>query len=160
MVVDESPASKRAVTYVAKIVGRQRNLRICLAHMLPRLPSRSIEFRGVANSQTEQRLDARLEHHQQRWRAGATKKAQRALGMATATLRRGGVPAKALDIRSSEAVEGLGAAERVLELARARRCDTVVVGRESVSWFRELMRDNLAEELVRRGKGYTIWVVE
>lgn len=92
--------------------------------------------------------------------AGAKKKAQRALGMATATLRREGVSAGALDIQFSEAVEGLGAPERVLELARARRCDTVIVGRESMSWFRELMHDNLADELVRRGKGYTIWVVE
>jgi nucleotide-binding universal stress UspA family protein len=80
--------------------------------------------------------------------------------MATATLRDAGVSARALDVLLSEGVEGWGAAERILELARARRCDTVVVGRESMSWFRDLMGGNLAAELVRRGKGYTIWVVE
>ncbi len=160
VVVDESPASERAVTYVAKIVGRQQSLRICLAHILPRLPPRLLEFRGAEHPQTERRLDAGLRHDQQRWMAGAKKKAQRALGMAAATLRRGGVPARALDVQVSEAVEGLGAADRVLELARTRQCDTVVVGRESVSWFRELVRSNLAEELVHRGRGFTIWVVE
>ncbi len=133
MVVDESPASKRAVRYLAKIIGKQRNLRICLAHILPRLPPRLLEFRGAENPQTERRLDARLKYRQQRWKAGAKKKAQRALRIATATLRRGGVSAGALDIQFSEGVEGPGAAERILELARARRCDTVIVGRETVS---------------------------
>ncbi len=156
MVVDESRASERAVTYVANIVSGQRDLRICVAHILPRL----LEFHGAEDPSAEQRLDARLKHKQQQWMADAKKKAQRALGMATATLRRGGVSARALDIQCSEGVEGRTAAERILELARTSRCGTVVVGRESVSWFRELMRDNLAEELVRRGKGHTIWVVE
>ena len=159
VVVDESQASKRAVTYVAKIVSRQRDLRICLVHILPRLPPRWLEFRGAENPQ-ERRLHARLKDNQQRWLAGAKKTARRALGMATATLREAGVSARALDVQFSEGVEELGAAERILELARARRCDTVVVGRESLSWFRELMGGNLAAELVRRGKGYTIWVVE
>lgn len=160
MVVDESPASIRAITYVAKIVGRHRDLRICLAHILPQLPPRLLEFRGAEDPQKEQRLEARLKHKQQRWKAGAKKEAQRALGMATATLRRWGVCAGALDIQVSEGVEGVGAAERVLELARARQCDTVVVGRESVSWFRKLVRSNLAEELVHHGQRFTIWVVE
>ncbi len=70
-----------------------------------------------------------------------------------------GVSPRALDVQFSEGVEGWGAAERILELAQARRCDTVVFGRESVSWFRELMSGDLAAEVVRRGKGYTIWVV-
>ena len=160
MVVDESPATKRAATYVAKIVGRQRNLRISLAHLLPRFPAHLLEFRGAEDPHEEVRLNRRLKRDQQQWMVGAKKKAQRALGMATATLRRGGVSAHALDIQLSEVVEGLGAAERILQLARARRCNTVVVGRGSVSWFQELMRDTLAEDLVRRGKGYTIWVVE
>jgi nucleotide-binding universal stress UspA family protein len=41
-----------------------------------------------------------------------------------------------------------------------RKCDTVVIGRKSLSWLRELIDGDPAEELVRRGKGFTIWVVE
>lgn len=159
LVVDETQASKRAVAYVANIVSRQRDLRICLVHIVPRLPPRSLEFRG-AQDPHERRLHARHTDKQRRWRDGAKKAAQRALGMATTTLRDAGVSPRALDVQFSEGVEGVGAAERILELAQARRCDTVVVGRESMSWFRELMSGNLAAELVRRGEGYTIWVVE
>ena len=159
LVVDEWQASKRAVTYVAKIVGRQRNLRICLVHIVPRLPPRSLEFQGAENPHAR-RPHARPKDNQQRWLAGAKKAAQRALSMATAALRDAGVSGRALDVLLSEGVEGSNTAERILELARACRCETVVVGRESMSWFRDLMGGNLAAELVRRGKGYTIWVVK
>ena len=82
------------------------------------------------------------------------------MAAATATLRKAGVPQRALGIGLSEAVYGHRAVDRILELARARKCDTVVVGRQSVSWFRALLRGDLSEELVRRGQGFTIWVVE
>jgi len=48
----------------------------------------------------------------------------------------------------------------ILRLARARKCDTVVIGKKSLSWLRELIDGNPAEELVRQGKGFTIWVIE
>ena len=52
------------------------------------------------------------------------------------------------------------AAGEILKIARGRKCHTVVIGRQSLSWFRELVQGDLAEEIVRRGKGFTIWVVE
>jgi hypothetical protein len=41
-----------------------------------------------------------------------------------------------------------------------RKCDTVVIGRDSLSWLGELIHGDPVEELVRQGKGFTIWVVE
>jgi len=41
-----------------------------------------------------------------------------------------------------------------------RRCDTVVIGRKSLSWLGDLIHGDPAEELIRQGKGFTIWVVE
>lgn len=158
LVVDETHASQRAVAYVAGIVGRQRGLRICLVHIVPRLPPKTLDSRG-AHDWRERKPRARPKDKQQPWLADAKKAAQRALGMATAALRAAGVAPSTLDLQVSERVEGLGAAERILELAQARRCDTVVVGRDSMSWFRDLMRGTLAAELVRRGERYTIWVV-
>jgi nucleotide-binding universal stress UspA family protein len=160
VVIDESDASKRAVNYVASLVGRRRGFRLCLTHLLPRLPPGLLEFAGTEDPHEESRLDARLKARQRRWVTEARKRAQRVLARANTVLHRAGVPERTLGVQMSEGVMGHSAADRILELARRRRCHTVVIGRKSVSWFRELVRGDLSEELVRRGQGVTIWVVE
>jgi K+-sensing histidine kinase KdpD len=58
------------------------------------------------------------------------------------------VPAK------DDLVEGL------LEAARDQECSTIAVGRSSLKWFREAFHDHHADELVKRARGFTVWVVE
>jgi nucleotide-binding universal stress UspA family protein len=48
----------------------------------------------------------------------------------------------------------------MLKFAKIRKCDTVVMGRASLSWLSELIHGDPAEELVRLGTGFTIWIVE
>jgi hypothetical protein len=55
---------------------------------------------------------------------------------------------------------GSRATQEILKLAQMRKWDTVVIGRKSLSWLGELIHGDPAEELVRQGKGFTIWVVE
>jgi hypothetical protein len=38
VIVDESPEANRAVSYVAKLIGRRRGFHIVLVHLLPPLP--------------------------------------------------------------------------------------------------------------------------
>ena len=52
------------------------------------------------------------------------------------------------------------ATQEILKLAQVRKCDTVVIGRKSLSWLGKLIHGDPAEEFVRQGKGFTIWVVE
>jgi nucleotide-binding universal stress UspA family protein len=85
---------------------------------------------------------------------------QRALDRANVILRRGGVAAKAIEAHYCNLVDASRATEEILRFARSRKCDTVVIGRESLSWLGGLINGDPAEELVRLGKGFTIWVVE
>ena len=55
---------------------------------------------------------------------------------------------------------GARATQEILKLAQMRKCDTIVIGRASLSWLGELIHGDPAEEFVRQGKGFTIWVVE
>jgi nucleotide-binding universal stress UspA family protein len=160
VVLDESTASRRAVDYVAKLVGHQHGLQLCLAHLLPPLQPGLPGSSSDEDAQQGQRQHARFKARQQRWRSAAKRSAQRAFARAKAALRKAGVPAKALDVQFFGAVDGDHAADRILDVARASRCHTVVVGRGSLSWFREFLRRDLPAELVRRGEGFTIWVVE
>ena len=48
----------------------------------------------------------------------------------------------------------------LLETAHKQNCGTIVVGRESYPSFKEMFHHHVGEELVRKGQGFAIWVVE
>ena len=152
VVVDESPATRRALEYVAQLGSRRRGFQVCLAHALPSPPPELVEFRGAEK--------ARLRAYKRRWISVVEMTEQRALDRANAVLRRGGVAEKAIEAHYCNLVDASRATQEILSLARTRRCDTVVIGRDSLTWLSELIHGDPAEELVRQGKGFTIWVVE
>jgi len=152
VVVDESRATKKVLEYVAQVASRRRDFRICLAHALPSPPPELVEFRGPEK--------ARLRAYRRRWISVVEMTEQRALDRANAILRRGGVAEKAIEAHYCNLVDARRATQEILSLARSRKCDTVVIGRDSLSWLGELIHGDPAEELVRQGKGFTIWVVE
>jgi len=152
VVVDESSATKRTLEYVAQVASRRRDFQICLAHALPSPPPELVEFRGTEK--------ARLRAYKRRWISVVEMTEQRALDRANTVLCRGGVAEKAIEAHYCNLVDATRAPQEILSLARLRKCDTVVIGRDSLSWLGELIHGDPAEELVRQGKGFTIWVVE
>ena len=160
VVVDESEASKRAVSYVAQVAGRRRGFRICLVYPLSEIPASLIEYGGGKTPDEEKKLDAELHAAQKRWVLEAQKKAQPVLSRAGAILRKGGLAGRAIEEGFCYPADGRARGDEILELARKHRCHTVVVGSESLSWLRQILGSDPVEELLRRGKGFTIWVVE
>jgi K+-sensing histidine kinase KdpD len=75
-------------------------------------------------------------------------------------LRKGGVPVSAVQTLFCEPGEPEETADTLLRMANECQCRTVVVGRQSVSWFHELFSQDMSEELLRRGKGFCVWAVE
>ena len=160
VVVDDSVASRRAVKYVAKFVGKRRAFRICLVHVLPPLPPELLEHGGSEDPAKEAQLEADLKVEQHRWISAAKKASERGLHEDRVVLRKAGISARTVKAAFCEPGEGRGAADAILHMARGRSCRTVVVGRQSVSWFHELFSHDLSEELLRRGKGFCVWAVE
>src|ERR1700686_1141655 len=152
VVVDESPATRRALEYVAQLGSRRRGFQVCLAHALPSPPSELVKLRDAEK--------ARLRAYKRRWISVVEMTEQRALDRANTILRQGGVAEKAIEAHYCNLVDASRATEEIRRFARLRKCDTVVIGRESLSWLGGLIRGAPAEELVRQGKGFTIWVVE
>lgn len=157
--LDDSPASVRAVKYLAEFVCPRRSS-IHLVHVLPPLPAELLEHGGAYNPAEEGRLEANLREQQRDWISGAKKSAQAGLKEARSTLQCAGVPKGSMRALFCEPGESRDAADSILNMARECDCHTIVVGRESVSWFRKLFSRDLAEELLRRGKGFSIWVIE
>jgi nucleotide-binding universal stress UspA family protein len=160
VMIDESSASERAVSYVAQIIGGRQGFRVCLAHALPELPASLIEHGGAENPAAEKKLDSELRAEQKDWVAAAKKKAEPILSGARAVLRNAGLTASSIEERFSFPAEGRARGDDILELAKESKCDTVVVGSESPSLPKRLLGDDPVDELIRRGKGFTIWVVE
>jgi nucleotide-binding universal stress UspA family protein len=152
IVVDESPATRKALQYVSQMAAGRPNVGVCLAHALPSPPPELVEFRGAEK--------ARLRAYKSRWISADAKTEQRALERANAILRRGGLARGAIEAHYCYLVDGSRATQEILKLAQMRKCDTVVIGRKSLSWLGELIHGDPAEELVRKAKGFTIWVVE
>jgi len=152
VVVDESRSTTKALRYVARMAAGRPDFRVCLAHSFLSPPRQLVELRGVEKG--------RLKAFESRWISADAKTEQRALTRANAVLRRGGLSCGAIEAHYCYLIDGSRATKEILRLARARKCDTVVVGKKSLSWLRELIDGNPAEELVRQGKGFTIWVIE
>jgi nucleotide-binding universal stress UspA family protein len=137
VVVDDSPAAKQALTYVAKLIGRRRGFHIVLMHVLPPLPPDMLKSGPKEDVEVAQRLD---------W--------------AQKILRGGGISARDIDFAVCDPGDSSDAVNAVLKVAEAQHCHTIVVAHHAHSWFRELFGSHLAEELLRRAKGYALWVVE
>ena len=152
VVVDESAATTKALQYVAQWAAGRADFEICLAHSVPPQPRQLIEIRGTEKE--------RLRAYKSRWIAADETTEQRALYRANAVLMQGGIAASAIAAHYCYLVEGTRATTDILALARAQKCRTVVIGRKSLNWLGKLIGADPAEELVRQGKGLTIWVVE
>lgn len=152
IVVDESPASQKALRYVAKMAAGRLDFQVCLAHDILSPPPQLVEFRGAEKE--------RARAYKSRWISAGEMTEQRALERANAVLLRGGLAHGAIEAHYCYLVDGSRVVEDILKLARARKCNTVVIGRASLSWLGKLIHEDPAEEFVRQGKGFTIWVVE
>ena len=160
VVVDESPGSKRALDYAGKVLGGRWNFAIILLHLLPPLPPELLEFGGAENPRQEQKLEAELRGDQQAWIRSARNSAKSLLTSAIQQLHKAGVPQDAIHLVFSHPTRDHDATTAVLEHARGKRCHTIVIGHAAHSWFRELAGGDLAEHLLRRGKGFAVWVVQ
>jgi nucleotide-binding universal stress UspA family protein len=160
VVLDDSAASTRALKYLAEFVCPRAKFHIDLVHVLPPLPAELLEHGGAEFPAEEARLEARLREQQQNWIATAKQSAEKGLKEAQTTLQNAGIPKKFIRALFCDPGDGRDAAHSLLDVASESNCHTIIVGRESVSWFHELFSHRLAEELLRRGKGFSIWVVE
>jgi hypothetical protein len=110
VVVDESPATRKALKYVAQIVAGRPNFRVCLAHSLLSPPPQLVEFRGAEKG--------RLRAYKSRWIAAGEMTEQRALERANAFLCRGGLARDAIEAHYCYLVDGTRATQEIPGLAR------------------------------------------
>ena len=71
-----------------------------------------------------------------------------------------GFPPQKVTTVFCEAIHRPDVVRELLETAQKQNCGTIIVGREAYPAFREIVHYHVGEELVRKGQGFVVWVVE
>jgi len=160
--IDDSEGSRRAVAYVARMMGGRKGFRIRLFHVLAPLPPRLVDFPVGEDPGSTWRREAGAKDVRAAWVAQSEKAAQAVFARAKAILRKARIPAHALGTELVTLSTDQDLATIIVEAARASQCGTIVVGRETYAGLRELFRRHVhvADELIQKAQGLALWVVE
>ena len=158
--VDGTEASLKAVGYVASMMGGRKNVQVRLLHVLPPIPPSLLEYGGAEDPRKEHELSAQLHTAQAEWTAEAKHSARRSLESTLALLIDHGLLAQNISTEFSSSIHKPDVAREVLEAAHKWDCGTIVTGRHTLPWTKELFHRHVGEELVHSAKGFTVWVVE
>ena len=159
VVIDPTEASKRVLCYLGQLATAGDQSEFHLAYIASRVPAELLETGGAETPDREEQLQSNLRRQQRAWMAGTDKTAWRILRAAQSQLHTAGVQKQRIHTCVSSPLDAREAADEVLLLARDQDCDTVIVGHTPQSWLSALGGGDLAEQLVRRAKGYAVWVI-
>jgi len=159
--VDHTPASVKVLEFMSSFA--RADLPIVLLRYLDPVPAELSEIYGKTEypyTEKEQRVVDRVNKRRADWLRKETTKARAFLNKCKSRLRRAGMAKTSINIVVREAVARGDLAKDMLKAAKELDCDTVAVGRHSFPWFKELLRPHVGDELVRKGQGLTICVIE
>ena len=160
LAVDDSPASWKAVNYVAELVRKQKELAVHIFHAIDPLPAGLQEFRGAENPDEEKILEAELKQKQEAWRQKARSAAEPVIKRARFMLEQAGAVAEQITSQNSALMHREDLPDEILKSARESGCDTIIVGRNSFAWVTELFTDHLGEEIEQKADGISVSVID
>ena len=160
LAVDNADDLTRTLTYVGETIGAHTGFTIYLFHVLSPMPPELLEFGGSENPNEEETLTKKLREDQSKWITQAKEAAQPLFEKAKAVLQQHHVSPQKIHCEFSTSIHRPDVVRGLLEAAQNFQCGTIVVGRSSFPSFKEMFHAHIGEELVQKGQGFTIWVVE
>ena len=157
LAVDESENSHRAVKYVGSLLRRAPGIAVTLFHVLKPMPRKLLEHGGSENPAAEEQLRQQLRKEQEAWIRKEGESESPVLNKARDTLVQSGFDSTQVALKVGHEDD---IARNILEEARSGKHETIVVGRRGTSRIKPLFGGGVTDQLLRDGKGFTIWVVE
>jgi len=159
--MDDCEASRQILPTVAAKARDSESVRLLLCHLLPPLPPELLESRGAEKSKDERRIERKQESAQAEWIGKQTEEGQRLLAEAKKTLEALDVAGERIETEVTEPIDSHEMlADAIVELARARDCGTIALGRHSFSFVKKVLYAHLGDVLQRRADGLDIWIIE
>jgi hypothetical protein len=141
------------------MMARQPSVEVHLLHVLPPVPPRLREHGGAGSATEEEALGTKLELERKDWEREQISHSQPLFEQAEFILAETGLATSMFEEECLLPTDTEQLSEILLKAARNAGCNTIVVGRESFSWLGERWHQHLCHEIIRHGKGLTVWVV-
>jgi nucleotide-binding universal stress UspA family protein len=159
--VNDTDSAARAVAYVGRMLGSSDAHRVLLLHVLPPVPVSLLEHGGSEDPDMETALEEKMEALRRRWVAEASENVAPLLEAMRDTLIDAGVAPGRIAIEAHESHTIGSVSEGILDAVKKHEVDTVVVGRESLTWFRDLVHTHVGHAVVTHAPpGVTVWIVQ
>jgi K+-sensing histidine kinase KdpD len=158
--IDDSETTEQVVAYVGEMIEGAQDVQVLLMHMPTPLPPILLEFGESEDAEQERHLEARLAAAQTDWIEKIHSAAEPVFAKAYAILQMFDIPEQALATQVVTPRPEEDLTTSILEAARSHACGTVVVGRASFPWLREVWEQHVADRLLQEGQGLTVWVVQ
>jgi len=156
--VDSSRASRRAVEYVADVIGNSSHFAVGLIHL--EVPPRMLEWGGAENAATEARKAEERSEEYSEMEEQYTATGEALLQKFQATFTDRGIEVVDRLLHFDEPLHAKNIAKDVLASATDGDFGTIVVGRRSFSGLKSIFGHHVSEEILTNSEGVTIWVVE
>lgn len=158
LAVDSSKASQRTAAYVADMIADKSGLHVGLFHVVA--APRMLEWAGSEDPEIEDRVEAQREQEYQQSEEELREREKGLLEEMQLGLLKRGLDVAVLPVKFEDLMDRKHVARDILKMAKEGDYGTIAVGRHSFSGLQRLFKHHVGEELVRQGKGITIWVVE
>jgi nucleotide-binding universal stress UspA family protein len=145
--VDQSEASRRAVRYVAAMVGGKPDVHVGLLHL--ELPPRMLEWGGSEDPQLEDKMSSERAHAYQEMEKEAIVGGQALLQGLQGILAERGIDVAAQMVQFEEPLDPKHITHHILATAKERDYGTVVMGQKCFSGLKRLFRHHVGEEIIR-----------
>ncbi len=154
LAADPSEASVRAAAYVGCLMAEHPAARIGILTVVPEIQPLQIETgEFLSTGHTGILMPTQLETPPSERAAPILRKIHQVLVEA-------GFPKNRIAASVGTTTVGEPVVSALIEAARKGNYRTIAVGRNALPWHREIFRRHLADALIRKARGLTIWVVE
>jgi nucleotide-binding universal stress UspA family protein len=158
--VNDTEPSRKAVTYVGRLMRGRPDAHVRLFHVLPPTPPEVLESGGTEDPNREERLSAELRRARLQWTEQAERAVRPSLEAASQILVKHGLDARHITTAFSASIHKPDVGREVIEEAVRWDCATIVVGRHALPWMKEMFYRHVGEELLQHAQGFAVWVVE
>ena len=152
--IDDSPSAMKAVEYVGQQFGGRTDVEVGLVNVLPNLPAIFWD-EGHILSESEK---AERKKVVDMWLADRRAKMEPVFKKAAELLGRTGVPAE--QIKTTSISDSTDIAESILEEARDKGYQTIVIGRRGIAQGKILLMGSVTSKIITQGGGVAVTIVE